>query len=390
MEEHRLDKLFTDRLDDLTALRRELHGMPELCYQERRTQALLKERLRALGLRPRAAADTGLVADTRPELPPALALRADMDGLPLSEETGLPWASCHKGRMHACGHDGHMAILMGTSLALARAQAPVNVRLLFQPAEEGEAGAMAMIRDGALDGVEEIYGLHNWPDLPLGQAAVTDGAVMAACVLFTVDFEGQGGHGSQPQSVRDPIVAAAQFVTGAQNVVARHVHPREAVVISFGSIHGGTTGNIIPDRVRLEGTMRCMSEEVALLAEQRLRAIAESAGAMLGVRAKLDWRPIYPVTRNHPPCARRVRRALRELPGLDESAEDPFPCMGAEDFSFYLQRVPGAFFFLGSGRAEGPNPGVHAATYDFNDDAIVMGVRVFLHLVEQVAGLRLA
>jgi amidohydrolase len=388
MPPHRLDALFSPDLAGLRTLRQHLHAHPELAWQEHGTQAVLHAQLEGLGLAPRAIAGTGLVVDTRPELPVSLALRADMDALPMAEETGLPYSSCVPGCMHACGHDGHMTVLVGVARALVKADAPVNVRLFFQPAEEGGLGAERMIREGVLEGVPEVYGLHNWPQLVTGTAAVIEGAVMAASRLLEVEFLGLGGHGSQPQVVRDPIVAASQFVLSAQTVVSRMVHPLEPAVVSFGSIQGGTKGNIIPDRVVLQGTMRSLDDGLMERMQARLEALASAAAEPHGVRASTRFLAPYPATVNGRLGAARVQRALEEL-GCGHHGPSPFPCMGAEDFSLYLLERPGAFFFLGSGRSDGASAGVHNAGYDFDDEALPVGIRVFLHLVEQVGGCRL-
>ncbi len=388
MPPHRLDTLFSADLPGLRALRQHLHSLPELAWQEQNTQHVLRTQLEGLGLAPRNIASTGLVVDTRPDLPVALALRADIDALPMAEETGLEYSSCNPGTMHACGHDGHMTVLIGVARALVASGAPVNVRLFFQPAEEGGLGAERMIREGVLEGVPEVYGLHNWPQLPTGVAAVTEGPVMAASRLLEASFTGAGGHGSQPQAVRDPIMAAAQFVVSAQTVVSRLVHPLEPAVVSFGSIRGGTKGNIIPDRVELQGTMRTLDDSLMARMEARMAALACAAGEPLGVQADISFIAPYPATVNGPVGAGRVQLALDDL-GCAHAGPSPFPCMGAEDFSLYLLERPGAFFFLGSGGPDCDRPGVHNAGYDFDDAAIPTGVRIFLHIVELVSGVPL-
>ena len=388
MNAHRLDALFASDLPGLRSLRQHLHSLPELAWQEHNTQHVLRTQLEGLGLAPRAIAGTGLVVDTRPDLPVALALRADIDALPMAEETGLEYSSVNPGCMHACGHDGHMSVLIGVARALVKAAAPVNVRLFFQPAEEGGLGAERMIREGALEGVPEVYGLHNWPQLTTGTAAVTTGPVMAGSRLLQATFTGLGGHGSQPQVVRDPIVAAAQFVLSAQTIVSRMVHPLEPAVVSFGSIIGGTKGNIIPDQVVLQGTLRSLDDALMERMMTRLVALGAAAAEPHGVQADLSFHAVYPATVNGELGAQRVQRAIQAV-ALPHTGPSPFPCMGAEDFSLYLLERPGAFFFLGSGQPDGSSPGVHNAGYDFDDDAVPVGIRVFLQLVEQVAGLAL-
>ena len=388
MPSHRLDTLFAADLSGLRSLRQHLHTSPELAWQEHNTQHVLRTQLEGLGLVPRAVAGTGLVVDTRPELPVTLALRADIDALPMAEETGLEYSSTNPGCMHACGHDGHMAVLIGVARALVKADAPINVRLFFQPAEEGGLGAERMIRDGVLEGVPEVYGLHNWPQLATGTAAVITGPVMAASRLLDVSFTGRGGHGSQPQVVRDPIVVAAQFVLAAQTVVSRMVHPLEPAVVSFGSINGGTKGNIIPDRVELSGTVRTLDDGLMDAIQQRITALAVGCAEPHGVQADVSFQVPYPATVNSPQGAQRVQRAIDAV-AQPHAGPSPFPCMGAEDFSLYLLERPGAFFFLGSGRSDGSSPGVHSASYDFDDEALPVGMRVFLHVIEQVSGVAL-
>ena len=388
MPPHRLDTLFAPDLAGLRSLRRHLHANPELAWQEHGTQHVLRTQLEGLGLAPRVIAGTGLVVDTRPDLPVALALRADMDALPMAEETGLAYSSNNAGCMHACGHDGHMAMVVGVARALVRAGVAVNVRLFFQPAEEGGLGAERMIREGVLEGVPEVYGLHNWPQLITGTAAVTQGPVMAGSRLFEASFIGQGGHGSQPQVVRDPIVAASQFVLAAQTVVSRMVHPLEPAVVSFGSIQGGTKGNIIPDQVTLQGTLRTLDDALMERIMERLAALARGSAEPHGVQAEIGFHAVYPATVNGALGAQRVQRAIHAV-ALPHTGTSPFPCMGAEDFSLYLLERPGAFFFLGSGGSDACGPGVHSAGYDFDDLALPVGVRLFLHLVEQVGGISL-
>ncbi|MFH1466018.1 MAG: M20 family metallopeptidase [Pseudomonadota bacterium] len=389
MPPHRLDPLFHADLDGLRTLRRHLHANPELSWEEQGTQHVLRTQLEGLGFEPRVIAGTGLVVDTRPDLPVAVALRADIDALPMQEETGLPYASVVPGCMHACGHDGHMAILVGVARALARAAAPVNARLIFQPAEEGGLGAARVIREGALEGVPEIYGLHNWPALPTGTAAVAQGPVMGASRLFEAVFHGRGGHGSQPQVTADPILAAAHFVTTAQAVVSRLVHPLDPAVVSFGAVQGGTKGNIIPDTVRLLGTLRCLDDALMERMEARLQVHARAAAEPLGVRAELSFHAPYPATVNGPAGAARVRQVIA-AGAQPWEGPSPFPCMGAEDFALYLQQLPGAYFFLGSGHPDGSSPGIHRADYDFDDEAVPVGIRLFLLLVEAIAGIALS
>lgn len=388
MVAHRLDPLFLPDLPTLVDLRHDLHAHPEPGWREHRTRDRILGILEGLGLAPRVVAGTGLVVDTRPGEPVAVALRADMDALELEETGAPPWRSQVPGLMHACGHDGHVAILVGVAGALARARCPANVRLLFQPAEEGGAGARSLVEAGVLEGVPAIFALHNWPGLPAGRVAVRAGPVMAAFTDVNVTFVGRGGHASQPQDLVDPVLTACAFVVAAQSVVARNVHPLQPAVVSFGRIAGGTRGNIIPERVELAGTVRTLDDDVAAAVGVHLRRVAEGVAAAHGARVEFHWRPGYPVTRNGAVGVRAVRAAAAAAFGPGAVVEEPLPSMGAEDFAWYLQQVEGAYFFLGTGRG-GVEPVPHAPDYDFNDDALPLGIRAFLALVEEVAGVAL-
>lgn len=379
------DRIHAD-IPYLVRLRRWLHARPEVGWQEHGTSRRVGREMEALGLSPVACAETGWMVDTRPGEPVRLALRADMDALPMQEQGEVPWRSRADGVMHACGHDGHMAILVGVARALVRTGAPYNVRLLFQPAEEGGAGGRRMVEEGALKGVPWVFGLHNWPSLSFGKVAVRAGAMMAASDRFEVVFHGLGCHGSQPHRGVDPILAASHFVLALQSIVSRRWDPVDAAVVSLGHIAGGTTFNVIPDTVRVEGTARALSDEGMERICGWVRQMAELAAGLVGGRAHVTWRKGYPVTCNHPGGAERVRRAVGRVLGEGACGEEGLPSMGAEDMSFLLQQVPGAYFFLGTGAPGGDSPGLHASNYDFNDGAIETGVRLFLALAEE-AGL---
>jgi hippurate hydrolase len=387
--DHRLDALIAPHLDRLVAFRRDLHRHPELKYEETRTSGKVVEALEAAGYATRRMAGTGVVADTGTG--DAVALRGDMDALPLQEENDAPHRSTVPGRMHACGHDGHTTILLGTALALAKAKGlKGNVRLLFQPAEEGGAGAERMRKEGALEGVSRVFGVHNWPIFPVGTVGVRPGPMMAAAALFEMKVIGVGGHGSQPQVAKDPILTAAQIVNLAQSLVSRETHPLKPAVVTFGTIHGGTATNIIPDFVTLTGTIRTFDDAQEDALGARLETLARSVCAASGLTLEYRYHRYYPVTSNHAAEAGLVREIAEELFGAGSVSEEQLPTMGAEDFSFFLQEKPGAYFFLGGGGKGRTNSMCHSTTYDFNDDLILPGIRMYLRIVERTTGSLLA
>jgi amidohydrolase len=391
MGDHRLDALVRPHLDRLVAFRRDLHRHPELKFEEHRTAGKVEEALRGAGYAPRRCAGTGVIADLGPK-GEAVALRGDMDGLPLQEANGFEHRSTVEGRMHACGHDGHTTILLGTALALAAAKGrlPGPVRLLFQPAEEGGGGALKMAEDGALEGVARVFGVHNWPIFPVGTVGVRPGPMMAAAALFEMKVLGKGGHGSQPQEAKDPILAAANIVTLAQSLVSRETHPLQPAVVTFGTVHGGTATNIIPDLVALSGTIRTLDDAQADRLGARLEELARGVAGASGLGIEYSYRRYYPVTSNHAEDAALVAEVGEELFGKGAVSGEALPTMGAEDFSFLLQRRPGAYFFLGGGGEGRTNSMCHSTTYDFNDDLLLPGIRMYLRLVERTTGSTLA
>ena len=371
----------------LTEIRRDIHKHPELGFEEHRTQRLVKSWLGQLGYTPRESAKTGLIADLRPELhgrAPTIALRADLDCLPMPEHTDLPWRSVHDGRAHKCGHDGHTAILLGTAAILARYRERLagNVRLLFQPAEEGVegGGAKVMVAEGALDGVSEVYGLHNWPAYPQGDLRVAAGPVMAQVHNFEITLQGRGGHGSQPQLCRDPIVAGAALIGALQTVVARGVGSGGGAVVSVCSFEAGTTNNVIPEVARMTGTIRSYEPEITERVLARVREVAKGIGATYGVEVDLALEASYPVLVNHPECVAAVQRVAQTL-GLQHS-EAELPMAGGEDFAYFAAEVPAAYFLLGAGREGEDTPSCHHPDFDFDDGLIPVGMRMFLGLVQ--------
>jgi amidohydrolase len=382
-----LDDEIASLLPRLEALRRDLHRHPELGFEEHRTQSVVRSLLESYGYAPRTMAETGLVADLHPGHPgPTIALRADMDALPLDEETSLPHRSVHAGRAHKCGHDGHTAILVGVAAALASRRSSVdgNVRLIFQPAEEGVrgGGARVMVAEGVLEGVREVYGLHNWPAFPVGEVRVKAGPVMAQDHHFEVELTGVGGHGSQPEVCRDPIVAGAHLVTALQTVISRGLGHEGGAVVSVCTFHAGSAHNVIPERVRLTGTIRSFAPAVSERVLARFEEVTLGVAQAFGVEPKLRLEPGYPVLNNDPECAEAVRRVAASLLGEGHVQGAGLPIAGGEDFAYFARERPGAYFFLGAGRPGEFTPGCHHPDFDFNDALIPLGIKLFLGLVE--------
>lgn len=375
---------------ELVTIRHDLHRHPELGFEEHRTQALVRTFLERHGWTPRACAGTGLVADLRPQpRGRTIALRADMDCLPMPEHTDLPYRSVHEGRAHKCGHDGHTAVLLGVAAMLAarREQIAGNVRLLFQPAEEGVdgGGAKRMVAEGALAGVAEVYGLHNWPGYARGRVHVKPGPMMAQTHWLGITVHGVGGHGSQPQICRDPIVAAAQIVVALQTVVARGLGYDGGAVVSICRFTAGTTDNVLPERAELEGTVRTFAPEITARVLERIGEVVHGVAAAMGVRAELQLEPGYPVVMNDAGCAEVVRSVAARVLGPDCVSDAGLPIAGGEDFAYLCQAVPGAFFFVGTGDADRETPGCHHPDFDFDDRVIPDAVAMFLGIVDERA-----
>jgi len=381
-------------VDRAVEIRRDLHRHPEIAYEEHRTAGVIASELDRLGIAHRTglAGGTGVLA----WIPGAsdddvVALRADIDALPITEETGAAWASTIPGRMHACGHDGHTAILLGTGARLAALAAdgglPRSVVLVFQPAEEGGGGGRRMVEDGVLDGtiapwpVARIYGLHGWPNEPANTVGTIVGPMLAASDRFEIEIEGEGCHAAWPHAGRDPVAAAAAITMALQTIVARNVDPLEAAVVSVTLIDAGTTFNVVPRTARIGGTARSLSAEVRDLLERRIAEVAAGVAEGLGCRAVATYHRGYPVTINHPdPCERFLRLAADEL-GADAVRPFPRPVMGGEDFAFYGEKVPACFYVLGQ-QAEDAEamPQLHSPRYDFNDETIATGIRMMTRL----------
>ena len=373
-------------ISDAVAFRRTLHQHPELSWQEQDTATRIRDALTRLGIAWRACADTGTVGWLAQDKPGRhIALRADIDALPIQETTGKDWASTSDGCMHACGHDGHAATLMATAqwLKAHEEQLPGPVTLLFQPAEEGGHGAKRMIEDGALEGVDAVFGWHNWPAIPLGQAVCPDGTVMAGNGTFEIDVQGQGGHASQPELCRDPVLGAAAIVVALQHVVARRLPPQDATVLSVTSIEAPSAATVIPDKARIGGSFRIAQTHTRERLEQLIQDVATATAAAHDLTCDVKVSPRYDATVNHAAEAERFRTALRDELGENGlSQTTPIPIMASEDFSYYLQHIPGAFALIGAddGLHEHQRP-CHSPEYDFNDTLIAQVTRLYSRLV---------
>ena len=375
-----------DLQSEITAWRRDFHEHPELLYEVHRTAGIVSDKLKQFGCDEvvTGIGRTGVVAVIKGKTDKSgkvIGIRADMDALPIEEATGAPHQSKIRGAMHACGHDGHTAILLGAAKYLAETRNfDGTAVMIFQPAEEGGAGAEAMLKDGLLErfGVQEVYGLHNMPGIPVGNFALRPGPLMAAADRFDIQIEGKGGHAARPHEGIDTLLVACQVVTALQSIVARNVNPLESAVVSVCSIQAGNTFNVIPQHARLLGTVRTLTDEVRDLCETRIRAVVESVCAAYGATVKIEYNRGYPVTRNHPEQADFLARIAAQVGGEGAVDADVTPLMGAEDFSYMLEQRPGAYIFLGNGNTAG----VHHPAYDFNDEAIPYGVSLWAKVVE--------
>jgi amidohydrolase len=373
---------------EIAAWRRDIHANPELLYDVHRTAASVAEKLRAFGCDEVATGlgRTGVVGvirgrDSTKGGDRVIGLRADMDALPIEETTGAPYASKNAGKMHACGHDGHTAMLLGAAKYLTETRNFAGTAaVIFQPAEEGGAGAKAMINDGLMDRfkIEEVYGMHNLPGLPVGQFAIRPGAVMAATDTIIIDIEGVGGHAARPNLAIDPVLVGAQIVNQAQSIVARNVDPLESAVVSICVFQAGTAINIIPQTAKLRGTARSFTPEVRDLLEKRLGELVEGTARAHGAKATLRYRHGYPVTRNHAEQTAFAASVAADVAGSERVDTNVAPFMGGEDFAYMLEARPGAFIFVGNG----DSAGLHHPAYDFNDEAISAGTSYWVRLVE--------
>ncbi len=378
-----------DLHNEIKEWRRDLHAHPELRYEVHRTAGSVADKLKSFGCDEvvPGIGRTGVVGVIRGRKAGTRAgnrvigLRADMDALPIEEETGLPYESTVPGKMHACGHDGHTAMLLGAAKYLAETRNFAGTAVvIFQPAEEGGAGALAMLKDGLIKrfGIDEVYGMHNYPGLPVGQFAIRPGPMMAAADHLAIEIEGKGGHAARPHLAVDTILVGAQMINQLQSIVARNIDPLQSAVVSICMFQAGQTDNVIPQHAILRGTARSLIFEVRELLQKRIGEIVEGTAKMYGASAKVTYTNGYPVVVNHERQTAFAADVAREIAGKDKVDVDVPPVMGAEDFAFMLNERPGAFIFVGNG----DTAGLHHPAYDFNDETIPVGTSYWVRLAE--------
>lgn len=376
-----------DVVEEARQWRLDLHRHPEMAFQEHRTGDFVAAKLAEYGFSvQRGHGRTGVVGTlARGSSSRAVALRADMDALPIAEQTGVAHASTNPGVMHACGHDGHVAMLLAAArLAAARDDLDGALHVIFQPAEEVEGGAREMIADGLFRDIapDAVYGMHNWPGLRPGKAVALDGPMMAAFATFEIGVTGRGAHGAMPHEGADAVLAAGQLVSALQAISARNVSPMRAAVVSVTQIHGGDAFNVLPEQVTLGGTTRWFAPDVGDLIERRIGEIASNVAQAFECRAELRYRRRYPATINDPACAQFLREAMAAT-GLEVVTVDA--SMASEDFAFMLEEKPGAYLWLGAGR-DGDNPVLHSPRFDFNDAALPHGIALWNAIVGKALG----
>jgi amidohydrolase len=379
-----------DLHSEITAWRRDIHAHPELLYDVHRTAASVADKLKSFGCDEvvTGIGRTGVVGvirggkgGTGGEAGRVIGLRADMDALPIEEANDVPYKSTVPGKMHACGHDGHTAMLLGAARYLTETRNFAGTAVvIFQPAEEGGGGGRSMVQDGLMDRfrIEEVFGMHNYPGLPVGEFALRPGPLMASADRVTIEIEGRGGHAARPHFSIDTVLIGAQIINQIQSIVARNVDPLEAAVISICVFQAGSTDNVIPQTALLRGTARALTPEVRDLLEKRLHEVVEGTAKLYGATAKLTYKRDYPVTRNHARQAEFAASVAAQVVGKERVDEQVAPVMGAEDFSFMLEARPGAFIFVGNG----DSAGLHHPRYDFNDEVIPIGTSYWVKLVE--------
>lgn len=373
--------------DEMTEWRRDIHQHPELKFEENRTSDLVAAKLEEFGIEiHRGLAKTGVVGTIRNGDGPSIGLRADMDALPLEEKNTFKHASSNPGKMHACGHDGHTAMLLGAAKHLAASKNfKGTVNLIFQPAEEGGGGGELMIKEGLFEmfPVDSVYGLHNWPGMPAGTFGVGSGPIMAAADMFDLTINGRGGHAALPDQCIDPIVVASQVVSALQTITSRNTHPVDSVVISVTQIHAGDAYNVIPDSVRMHGTVRTFQTETRIKIPSSMLRVAEGVCAAYGTTCELNYMSGYPTTINSVPETEISAKAVVDLLGEDKIILNPTPSMGAEDFSYMLEARPGCYVWLGIGPGKGEaGCMLHSSRYDFNDAVLPTGASYWVKLVE--------
>lgn len=396
-----LSSLIQDAHDEITTIRHDLHAHPEILFTEERTSRVVQEELARLGVTFKTnmggrepGTGFGVVAHIPATVDApgdCIGLRADMDALPIEEANDMAYKSTKPGSMHACGHDGHTAILLGVARVLSQLEQRTNpVTLVFQPAEEGGGGGDKMCRDGALDGDEangfgppiaRMYGLHGWPDLPLGTVATKPGALLAATDTFDISIEGVQGHAAYPHLCVDPVVAASHIITMAQSIVSRTTRPTDSVVVTFGSVHAGSAYNVIPEQCTLKGTVRTLDMDTRAKTKARFLELVEQGAKAMGCQAQIQWNDGYPVTLNDPNEAARVAQTATESVLVTDFQPVQEPSMGGEDFSYYALKVPACFYLIGlSEPGKDPYPGLHTPNFDFNDKVIPLGIEMMCRL----------
>jgi amidohydrolase len=365
--------------------RRHIHQNPELLYDVHETSSFVAEKLRSFGcdVVETGVGRTGVVGiiKGRHGDGPVIGFRADMDALPIFETSGKPWASKTPGKAHSCGHDGHTAMLLGAAQYLAETRNfKGSIAVIFQPAEEGGAGALAMINDGMMDkfSISQVYGMHNEPRLPVGNFAIRKGGIMAAADVFEITVNGRGSHAAQPHNSIDPVLTASHIVVALQSIVSREMDPLKSLVVTVASIHGGDANNVIPGSVKLAGTVRTLLPETRDFAEKRVKEVAQATATIHGATVDVVYRRGYPVTMNHEDETDFAIEIASKVSGPKQVNGVVQPHMGAEDFSYMLEKRPGAFIFIGNG----DTASLHNAAYDFNDEAIPYGISYWVTLAE--------
>jgi hippurate hydrolase len=379
------------RAGEFISLRRDIHRHPELAFEEHRTAALVADKLAGWGYRVhRGIGGTGVVGTlVRGTNSRRLGIRADMDALPIDEASGVGWASVHAGVMHACGHDGHTAMLLAAARHLAEHGVfDGTLHLIFQPAEEGGGGALRMMADGLFERFpcDAVFAMHNMPGIEQGRFVLREGAAMASSDYATITITGQGGHGAMPHRAADPIVAAASIVMALQTIVSRNVDPLQPAVVTVGALHSGKANNVIPASATLELSVRALDRDVRATVERRVKAVVAAQAESFDVQAQIDWRPGYGVLVNTPAETAFAREVAAELVGAERVTPQGPPITGSEDFAFMLERVPGSYVLIGNGTGSGPGAGgcmVHNPGYDFNDDNIATGSAYWVLLAER-------
>ena len=385
----RLIAELTDKKAEMASWRQHLHQFPEIAYEEEMTSNFVAEKLESLGVEVhRGLGKTGVIGVIHGQcssdgISASIGLRADMDALPMEEQTNLAYASRHANRMHACGHDGHTTMLLGAAEYLAKHRHfNGTVYCIFQPAEEGgNGGARSMIEDGLFERfpMESVWGMHNWPGLESGRALAHVGPAMAGADIFILTIKGAGGHAAMPHQTKDPIVAAGMITVALQTLVSRHLDPFDHAVISLTKLEAGSAFNVIPDIATVGGTLRTMKEKTREDFLQQIETVSKTAAQVTGCEVSMEVRPGYPPTINHEAEALFARNVISDVLGKDSLDTDLTPTMGAEDFSYMLQQKEGAYIWLGAGK---DSPRLHSSLYDFNDELLPMGASLWVRMVE--------